>query len=127
MSRLVTFVTSGSLAAAASAAAQQPATPAAPAPVAQGALVLGEETSRRIAPPAAHRWTVELAAGEYAEVEVAQRGVDLVVRVLTPSGTLREEYDDMPGTSGNETVRLVADARAAWTLELAPARAGATT
>ena len=51
---------------------------------AQGALKLGEAQTRTLAPGTVHVWSITLESGQYAVVEVLQKGIDVVVQLMTP-------------------------------------------
>jgi CHAT domain-containing protein/tetratricopeptide (TPR) repeat protein len=67
-----------------------------------------------------HAYDIELQAGQYAAVTVEQRGVDVVVDVIDPSGTTVAVFDDEMRTSAPEHVALVADATRVYRLTVSP-------
>lgn len=64
----------------------------------------------------AHRYTLNLKAGEYAKVVVLQKGVDAVVTALGPDGAQMAEVDSPNGTQGPEPVEILARAAGAYTV-----------
>lgn len=93
--------------------------------VPQGTLALGQKASGELRPAALHEWTVVLKAGEYVEVEVHQAAVDVVVRVLAPSGQLRREFNASISVQGTERAKWLADATGPWTVVVTPAQKAA--
>jgi tetratricopeptide (TPR) repeat protein len=67
---------------------------------------------------AVERVEVECRAGDLLQGVLEQRGIDVVVRVLDPSGQERLEVDSPNGTEGPEPILLVAAAAGRHTLEL---------
>ena len=82
----------------------------------QRALQMGVARSDTLAPRDTARWTVALTSGEYAELEVRQRGVDVVVRVIGPDGSARPDVDSPTGAEGIEHARWIAHAEGDWTV-----------
>jgi CHAT domain-containing protein/tetratricopeptide (TPR) repeat protein len=88
-------------------------------PIARGdvtVLKAGAGIEQDIAGAARHEYDLELHAGEYAAVSVDQRGTDLVIRVLDPSGTSLVVVDDEVRKDAREQVTLVADTARAYRL-----------
>jgi len=67
-----------------------------------------------------HAYRLALAAEQYVRVVVAQRGIDVVVRLFGPDGRQIVEVDSPTGTQGEETVAHVADVAGTYRLEVAP-------
>lgn len=65
-----------------------------------------------------HHYSIRLRQGDYTRVVVLQKGVDLVVTGLLPSGEKIVEMDSPNGTSGNEQVTLLADSAGVYGLEV---------
>jgi erythromycin esterase len=59
-------------------------------------------------PGATHAYEVRLKRGESAEVIVEQKGVDVVVELHAPNGTLLDEVDAPTGRNGEERVEILA-------------------
>ncbi|MEM2002205.1 MAG: tetratricopeptide repeat protein [Candidatus Methanomethylicaceae archaeon] len=68
----------------------------------------------------AHVYRLALAVGQYVRVVVAQRGIDVVVRLFGPDGREIVEVDSPTGTQGEEVVSHVADATGTYRLEVRP-------
>jgi tetratricopeptide (TPR) repeat protein len=96
--------------------AQQPK--AATRPTLRGALSLGKKSTGQLVAPEADRWTLDLNAGDFVQLEVLQQGIDIVVRVLAPAGEVKREIDNT--ARGSELARWLAEAGGKWTVELAP-------
>ena len=73
-----------------------------------GALTGGED----------HTFQIAVSNGEYAGVIVEQRGIDIVVQVLDPSGKLLAEFDSESRKEGREFVGLVADSGEGYRLRI---------
>jgi CHAT domain-containing protein len=70
-----------------------------------------------------HRYQLALEAAECVRVIVEQRGIDVIVRISRPeSGPPIAEVQDEIASRGHETVDIVADEAANYTLAIAPAR-----
>ncbi|GBC82914.1 Regulatory protein AfsR [bacterium HR10] len=67
-----------------------------------------------------HAYRLALTAGQYVRVVVAQRGIDVVVRLFGPDGRQIVEMDSPTGTQGEESVAHVAEAAGTYRLEVAP-------
>ena len=80
----------------------------------------GKPVEGQIRGAATHSYRVALAQGQYANIVVEQRGVDVVVRVLDPSGRAIADVDSESRLEGEEHVPLVADSAAIYQLEIKP-------
>jgi CHAT domain-containing protein/Tfp pilus assembly protein PilF len=80
-------------------ATQQVATP----------LELGKPIERELAGGQSHSYQITLAAGQYLNVLVEQRGIDVVVRLQGPDGKLIFEFDSEIRKQGQEPVSQVAE------------------
>jgi len=82
-------------------------------------LVPGRPVERELKGGETQTLHVALEAGQYLGVVVEQRGIDVVVHVLGPDGAPRRAYvDNVTGTSGAESVDVVADAAGAYAVEV---------
>ncbi len=82
------------------------------------ALEPGKAVERPMAGGDAHDYTVSLKTGQFLNLVVDQRGIDLVVRVFGPDGKRIAEVDSPNGDSGPEPVRVVASASGEYRLEI---------
>lgn len=64
--------------------------------------------------------TIALRRGESAEVVVVQRGIDVVVSLKGPDGTLIDEIDSPNGRNGDEPVAIVATTDGAYRIDIRP-------
>jgi CHAT domain-containing protein/tetratricopeptide (TPR) repeat protein len=71
-------------------------------------LTVGERVEREIAAGQAHAYQVDVPVGNYFHADVEQRGIDVSVSLFDPAGNLLSEIDSPTGTSGSESVSLVA-------------------
>jgi CHAT domain-containing protein/tetratricopeptide (TPR) repeat protein len=105
------LVTAGLLAAALAAAAEpppEPLTPAAP-------------VEREIAPGAAHRYALELTAGEAVRARALQARGDVALRLLAPGDAEVARADTWQRAGGEEELIAIAAAGGAYVLEVAAA------
>ncbi len=73
----------------------------------------------------AHHYQIRLAAGQFARVVVAQRGVDVGLRLLDPQGSAIAEVDDQSlGIDGEEILTVIANRSGEHTLEVRANRPG---
>ena len=80
---------------------------------------------RRLAGGEVATHDLTLAAGDYAHVEVEQRGIDVLVRLYAPDGTLLTEVDSPTGTQGAEELSTVAVQTGTYRLEVSSLKAEA--
>ncbi len=81
-----------------------------PIPLSLGASPPGRPLVERLASGNRRRYEILLEAGQYLDLVVQQRGVDVGVRVFDPEGRPLLWVDSPNGRQGPEEVRLVADA-----------------
>jgi CHAT domain-containing protein len=82
------------------------------------ALEPGKPVERELAGAQVHAYRIALAEGQYANVLVEQRGIDVVVQFLDASGKLLAEFDSESRKQGKEQVGLVAESRADYQLNI---------
>ncbi|HYO91834.1 MAG TPA: tetratricopeptide repeat protein, partial [Pyrinomonadaceae bacterium] len=90
---------------------------AAPCDAAQ-VLAPGEMVKRYMKAGETHAFQLSLAAQQYAQVVVAQRGVDVAVRVCAPDGAVLVEMDSPNGLYGLETVSVIAPIAGSYRVEV---------
>jgi hypothetical protein len=66
-------------------------------------LVPGQPDERALAGGESHTYQLTLAAGQFLRVIVQQKGIDVVVQLMTPDGKPLGEAD-FTGTSGQESL-----------------------
>src|SRR5262249_53427429 len=65
-------------------------------------LEAGKPIERELKGGEAHTYEIALATGQYLDVVVEQKGIDVVVRVIAPDGKPLKEVDSPNGTEGPE-------------------------
>jgi CHAT domain-containing protein/tetratricopeptide (TPR) repeat protein len=66
----------------------------------------------------AHKYRVMLAVGQYLEVVVEQKGIDVVIKLFGPDGQKISEVDSPNGTQGPEPASLIASATGYYRLDV---------
>jgi hypothetical protein len=82
-------------------------------------LRLGDAVERTIKRGETHAFNVSLKPDQFLQVVVDQRGIDVVVRVFSPSGKSLGEIDSPNGTSGPENVSVVSETSGAYRIDVA--------
>ena len=93
-------------------------------PTVPPALAPGEAREGHLAGGRADPFTVEMAAGQFARLTVEQRGLDIMVAVLDPSGSQILEVDVEPSARGSEDLAWIADVAGPYRVELRPVEGG---
>ena len=70
-------------------------------------LVKGKTIEKNLDGSDSHSYQLSLRSGEFAYVEVLQKGIDVVVQVFDPAGKKIDEVDSPNGTQGIEPVIIV--------------------
>lgn len=73
----------------------------------------------------AHRYRLDLAAGEMADLAVEQQGIDVEVALFRPDGARRRVVDSPNGNAGREPLPLVAGGSGAYRIEVRSPTSGA--
>jgi CHAT domain-containing protein/tetratricopeptide (TPR) repeat protein len=81
-------------------------------------LTVGEVVEHEMAPGDTHRYEIELRAGEYLQVQVEQRGVDVMQTLIAPDGETVLRTDTPCGDSGPEPLAVVAAVAGAYQLNV---------
>jgi CHAT domain-containing protein len=81
-------------------------------------LELSKPIEQTINAGEAHSYNLTLKAGQYAQLGVDQRGVDVVVSIYTPDGTKVVQVDSPNGTYGIEPVFFVTDTAGVYRIEV---------
>jgi len=81
-------------------------------------LEFGQPIERELAPGQSHSFQINLASGQYAQVTVEQKGIDVVVKLYGPNGNPVVEVDGSSGTQSSEQVNLIAEAAGSYRLEV---------
>jgi len=75
---------------------------------------------RELAGGQSHSYQLSLDAGQYANLVVDQRGIDVVIRLLGPDGKQIAEFDSESRLRGQESVSLVAEEAGSYRLIAQP-------
>ncbi|HEX8772717.1 MAG TPA: CHAT domain-containing protein [Pyrinomonadaceae bacterium] len=81
-------------------------------------LELGKPIEREIAGGRAHNYQLHLAANQYLNLIVDQRGIDVVVSLFGPDGQQLAEVDSPNGAQGPEPVVVVVETSGNYRLEV---------
>lgn len=92
-----------------------PAPPTTPEPLGRASAL-----DRAITAGTSHAFTLRLAEGESAEIVVRQQGVDLIVELSGPDGTLLEAVDSPNGREGDEPLDVVARRSGEYAVRVRP-------
>lgn len=80
----------------------------------------GIPIERKIAQGQAHSFSVALEQDQFLQLVVDQHGIDVVVRVFSPTGKRLGEFDSPNGDEGPEDVTLVSATAGVYRIEVAP-------
>jgi hypothetical protein len=83
-------------------------------------LQLGTPVERQLGPNQAHQFTVNLKENSFIQLVIEQRGIDVIVKVSTPTGKSLGEYDSPTGGDGAEDISFVATAAGAYRIQVSP-------
>jgi CHAT domain-containing protein/Flp pilus assembly protein TadD len=81
-------------------------------------LEMGKPIERELAGRQSHVYQITLATGQYLNVVVEQRGVDVVVTLLGPDSKKLIEVDSPNGTQGPEPVSWIVETTGQYRLEV---------
>jgi CHAT domain-containing protein/tetratricopeptide (TPR) repeat protein len=65
-----------------------------------------------------HTYRLPLAAGQFADLKVEQKGINVIVRVLDPASHPLADYDSESRPMGEEHIGLVADSAGAYQIQV---------
>lgn len=83
-------------------------------------LQVGTPIERTLATGQSQEFTINLAENTFIQLVVEQRGIDVVVKVVSPAGKPMGEYDSPNGDEGPEHVSFVAAAAGAYRISVSP-------
>jgi hypothetical protein len=89
-------------------------------PAANTPLQAGQSIERTLGAGQSHNYTVNLDEGQFLQLVVDQRGIDVIVRVFSPRGKRLGEFDSPNGDEGPENVTVVAITAGTYRIEVAP-------
>ncbi len=82
------------------------------------ALETGKTIDREISGGRKHIFQINLEKGQYANILLEQKGIDVLIRVFGADGKLTSEFDREVRANGVETVEIVASENGAFKLEV---------
>lgn len=89
-------------------------------------LVLGTPIEKTLAAGQVHQFQVNMEQDQYVQLVVEQHGIDIVVRVYSPTGRSLGEFDSPNSTEGPEDVSFGANTAGVYTVALASLEQGPT-
>jgi len=100
--------------------AQAPASTRGAAPSAQESdwLEPGKPVERELPGGQSHFYKITMISGQYSQIVVEQRGIDVAVALFTPDGKKISEADSEHLIGGSETVSVIAEAPGAYLIEV---------
>jgi tetratricopeptide (TPR) repeat protein len=107
--------------------AQASAAPKAQADQDARPLVVGQSIERKLASGQSHLYKITLAAGQYLNAVVEQRGIDVVVTLFGPDGKQLIEIDSPRGAQGLEPVLWIVETGGDYRLAVRPLEKDAAT
>jgi CHAT domain-containing protein/Tfp pilus assembly protein PilF len=81
-------------------------------------LEAGKPIEQELAGGQAHHYKITIEAGQYMDLIVDQRGIDVVVTLFDPENKKLIEIDSPNGPNGPEPVSMIADASGSYRLEV---------
>lgn len=87
-------------------------------------LQVGTPIERTLGPGQAQEFTVTLEENNFVQLVVEQRGIDVVVRVVSPAGKALGEFDSPNGNDGPEHVSFVGATAGAYRINVSPLSPG---
>jgi CHAT domain-containing protein/Tfp pilus assembly protein PilF len=81
-------------------------------------LVPGKPIERELPGGQSHSYKITMAAGQFLEIAVEQRGIDVMVTLFAPDGEKKSEVDSPTGTGGSELVTTIAEAAGSYRIEV---------
>ncbi len=85
-------------------------------------LQFGQVVQSDLASDQKHTYQIALTSGQYANLVIEQRGIDVVVRVLRPDDQQVAEFDDEIRPRGDETPEVVAEMDGRYKIQVASKR-----
>src|SRR5262245_33923381 len=74
----------------------------------------GKPIERELSGDRSHFYKITMTSGQYLQIAVSQRGIDVVVALYTPDGKKIDDADIAHTTEGSETVLAIAAATGAY-------------
>src|SRR5262245_23989308 len=82
------------------------------------ALEPGKPTERELSGGQSHSYKITVGSGQYLQIVVDQRGIDVVVELFRPDGQKLSEEDSPNGTGGPEIVSVITEAAGTYRIEV---------
>jgi tetratricopeptide (TPR) repeat protein len=79
---------------------------------------MGNPVTDRIMNDEVHTYTAELEKGQFVNLSVEQRDVDVITKVFTPTGELIGEFDTPTSGRGTEQIRVGTDAAGEYRIDI---------
>ncbi|HNC42811.1 MAG TPA: tetratricopeptide repeat protein, partial [Acidobacteriota bacterium] len=83
-------------------------------------LIAGREESFSFEQMPIQSYTVDLTAGQLADIRVIQKGIDIQIKVTAPDGSLVVNANRMNALNGEEPVYILATAPGLYCLDISP-------
>jgi len=87
----------------------------------------GKPIERELSGGRSHFYKINLTSGQYLQIAVSQRGIDVVVALYTPDGKKIDDADSEHATAGSESISAIAEAAGAYMVEARSAEKTAQT
>lgn len=87
-------------------------------------LQQGVPIERSIAPGQTHLYTINLEEGQFLQLVVAQRGIDVIIHVTDPNRKNLGDFDSPNGDSGPENVSFAAATSGVYVIRVNPLNQG---
>src|SRR5690242_5353410 len=85
----------------------------------------GKPVERELSGGQSHSYKITMASGQYLQVVVEQRGIDVAVALFTPGGKEIDEADSEKSFEGAETISVIAEAPGAYRIDVRSAEKSA--
>ena len=85
---------------------------------AEPSLIQGSKLERRLAGGQAHSYPIQLTSGQYLQLVVTQRGIDVVVTLFAPDGKEIIKQDSPNGPDGPEPIAWIAEKTGTYRLDV---------
>src|SRR5436309_15210307 len=80
----------------------------------------GTPIERSLSAGQTHNFFVNLEKGQFLQLLVDQRGIDVIVRVFSPEGRRLGEFDSPNGSDGPENISIISETAGLYRVEVAP-------
>lgn len=104
--------------------AQQTSSPTPTTAIMAQQIEQGKPVERELKSKETHAYQLTVAAGQFLNAAVNQRGIDVVVRVFAPDEKLVVEIDSPNGAQGDEPIALEAKSAGTYRIEVIPNKEG---